>query len=118
MPLSGADPMLKGDIYTSLRQYAFECKNQEALNIWDSLKQAENQCRGPQTPVLVFRRNNSATYAVVPVNEFIRLLVVEKEKDPENIKQEATGDRRALQRLLERHLQLVHDLRSLLRQEE
>ena len=44
--------------------YAFECKNQEKLNIWSALEQAEsNGEKG--TPVLVFKRNRSKTYAVI-----------------------------------------------------
>ena len=44
--------------------YAFECKNQEKLNIWGALEQAEsNGEKG--TPVLEFTRNRSKTYAVI-----------------------------------------------------
>ena len=37
--------------------YSIECKNQEKLNIWDSLEQAEENSNG-HTPVLIFKRNN------------------------------------------------------------
>ena len=43
--------------------FAFECKNQEKLNIWESLKQAESNSQKGK-PVLVFKRNRSKTYAV------------------------------------------------------
>ena len=53
--------------------YAFECKNQEKLNIWSALEQAEsNGEKG--TPVLVFKRNRSKTYAVLEIKDFIDLI--------------------------------------------
>ena len=36
--------------------YSFECKNQEKLNIWESLNQAEENS-GDYPPVLIFKRN-------------------------------------------------------------
>ena len=53
--------------------YSFECKNQEKINIWDSLQQAEENC-GVYDPVLIFKRNRSKTYAVVNVEKFIELI--------------------------------------------
>ena len=53
--------------------YSFECKNQEKLNIWDSLKQAEENS-GVSGPVLIFKRNRSKTYAVLNVEDFIKLI--------------------------------------------
>ena len=53
--------------------YAIECKNQEKLNIWESLKQAEsNSEKG--NPVLIFKRNRSKTYAVLEIQDFIDLI--------------------------------------------
>ena len=53
--------------------YAFECKNQEKLNIWDSLSQAEENA-GDYDPVVIFKRNRSKTYAVVNIDKFIELI--------------------------------------------
>ena len=53
--------------------YSFECKNQEKLNIWDSLNQAEENS-GVSSPVLIFKRNRSKTYAVLNVEDFIKLI--------------------------------------------
>ena len=53
--------------------YSVECKNQEKLNIWDSLNQAEENS-GDYDPVLIFKRNRSKTYAVVNVEKFIELI--------------------------------------------
>ena len=53
--------------------YSFECKNQEKLNIWDSLSQAEENA-GVYDPVLIFKRNRSKTYAVINIEKFIELI--------------------------------------------
>ena len=53
--------------------FSFECKNQEKLNIWDSLNQAEENS-GDYDPVLIFKRNRSKTYAVVNIEKFIELI--------------------------------------------
>ena len=57
--------------------YAFECKNQEKLNIWSALEQAEsNGEKG--TPVLVFKRNRSKTYVAFELDKLMEIL---NEKD-------------------------------------
>jgi len=53
--------------------YSFECKNQEALNIWSSLEQAETNA-GDHDPVLIFKRNRTKTYAVINIDKFIELI--------------------------------------------
>ena len=53
--------------------YSFECKNQEKLNIWDSLNQAEENSGG-YNPVLIFKRNRSKTYAVLEIEKFVELI--------------------------------------------
>jgi len=53
--------------------FSFECKNQEALNIWSSLEQAETNS-GDYDPVLIFKRNRTKTYAVINIDKFIELI--------------------------------------------
>ncbi len=53
--------------------YSIECKNQEKLNIWEALSQAEENSV-VSIPVLIFKRNRSKTYAVLPIEEFINLI--------------------------------------------
>ena len=53
--------------------YSVECKNQEKINIWDSLQQAEENS-GDYDPVLIFKRNRSKTYAVINIEKFIELI--------------------------------------------
>jgi hypothetical protein len=53
--------------------FAIECKNQEQLNIWKSLEQAEANCEG-LTPLLVFKRNKTKIYAALEISDFLNLL--------------------------------------------
>ena len=53
--------------------FAFECKNQEKLNIWSSLEQAEDNA-GKHMPLLIFKRNRSKTYATLELDDLMRLL--------------------------------------------
>ena len=53
--------------------YSIECKNQEKLNIWSSLEQAENNS-GSHTPLLIFKRNRTKTYAVLEFERLLELL--------------------------------------------
>ena len=53
--------------------FAVECKNQEKLNIWSSLEQAETNS-GKHIPLLIFKRNRSKTYAVLEFGKLLELL--------------------------------------------
>ena len=57
--------------------YSFECKNQEKINIWESLNQAEENS-GDYPPVLIFKRNRSKTYAVLEIDDFIDIINEQK----------------------------------------
>jgi hypothetical protein len=72
MGVSGEDLQLS-PAARKLIPYAIECKNQEKLNVWDSLKQAEENS-GDYSPVLIFKRNRSKTYAVLNIEKFIELI--------------------------------------------
>mgnify|MGYP003130979403 FL=1 len=74
MGVSGEDIVLS-PLAKRLIGLSFECKNQERLNLWDSLSQAETNCED-RTPVLVFKRNRSKTYAAIPFEFLIKLLSV------------------------------------------
>lgn len=45
---------------------SIECKCQEKLNVWSCLEQARTNAPPGSTPCLVFSRNRSPTYAVLP----------------------------------------------------
>lgn len=45
---------------------SIECKCQEKLNVWSCLEQARSNTPAGAAPCLIFSRNRSPTYAVVP----------------------------------------------------
>ena len=54
--------------------FCIECKNQEALNIWAALKQAESHAKGTEKlPVVFFSRNRSKTYVALELDHFLKL---------------------------------------------
>ena len=59
--------------------FSVECKNQEKLNIWGALEQAEDNS-GNHTPLVIFKRNRSKTYAVIEFNKFTKLIGEENDK--------------------------------------
>ena len=69
---SGEDILLS-PAARKLFPFSVECKNQEKLNIWSSLEQAEGNS-GNHPPLLIFKRNRSKTYAVLEFDELLKLL--------------------------------------------
>ena len=53
--------------------FSVECKNQEKLNIWSSLEQAEGNS-GNHPPLVIFKRNRTKTYAVLEFDKLLELL--------------------------------------------
>ena len=72
MGVSGED-IVFSPLAKRLIGLSFECKNQERLNLWDSLTQAKDNCE-ERTPILVFKRNRSEVYAAIPFKFLIKLL--------------------------------------------
>ena len=72
MGMSGEDIVLSPAAKRVI-PYSFECKNQERLNLWKSLEQAESNCEDRQ-PVLIFKRNRSKIYATIEFEHFIKLI--------------------------------------------
>ena len=68
---SGEDILLS-PAARKLFPFATECKNQERLNIWESLEQAESNA-GQHIPLVVFKRNRSKTYISMEINDLMRL---------------------------------------------
>lgn len=67
---NGVDIHLYGAIKT-LFPFSIECKNQEALNIWASWKQAViNTEKGTKT-ALIIKRNHQIPLIVLDFNEFL-----------------------------------------------
>ena len=69
---SGEDILLS-PAARKLFPFSVECKNQEKLNIWSSLEQAESNS-GNHTPLLIFKRNRTKTYAVLEFDKLLELL--------------------------------------------
>lgn len=53
---------------------SIECKNQESLQIWAALAQAETNTEKDTAPVLFFKRNNSKIYACLDADLLIKLM--------------------------------------------
>jgi len=69
---SGEDVLLS-PAARKLFPFSVECKNQEKLNIWSSLEQAETNAE-KHMPLLIFKRNRSKTYATLQLDDLMRLL--------------------------------------------
>ena len=69
---SGEDILLS-PVARRLFPFSVECKNQEKLNIWGALEQAEDNS-GNHTPLVIFKRNRSKTYAVLEFDKLLELL--------------------------------------------
>lgn len=77
---SGIDIKLFGESKSRF-PYAIECKNQERLNIWDALKQAESN-KGDLLPLLIFKRNRTKTYVAMEWDDFIDLWKLSQQIQP------------------------------------
>ena len=53
--------------------FSVECMNQEKLNIWSALEQAEENS-GDHAPLVIFKRNRTKTYAVLEFDKLLELL--------------------------------------------
>ena len=72
MGMSGEDIVLS-PAAKKVIPYSIECKNQERLNLWGSLEQAEGNSQDRQ-PVLVFKRNRSKVYVALDFEHFLELI--------------------------------------------
>ena len=69
---SGEDILLSPTA-RKLFPFSTECKNQEKLNIWSSLEQAESNS-GKHIPIVIFKRNRSKTYVALEFEKLLELL--------------------------------------------
>jgi hypothetical protein len=70
---SGED-VKRSPLARKLFPFSIECKNREKINIWDSLKQAEDNCPNGDAPLLTFKRNRSEVFVALKFEDFINLL--------------------------------------------
>ena len=73
---SGEDILLS-PAARKLFPFSTECKNQEKINIWSSLEQAETNS-GNHIPIVIFKRNRSKTYVALEFEKLLDLLNEEK----------------------------------------
>ena len=69
---SGEDILLS-PAARKLFPFSTECKNQEKLNIWSSLEQAETNS-GNHIPIVIFKRNRSKTFVALEFEKLLELL--------------------------------------------
>ena len=69
----GGEDIVLSPLAKKLIPYSFECKNTERLNLWDAIKQCEDNCED-RDPVVVIKRNRSKVYAVIEFDKFIKLI--------------------------------------------
>ncbi len=54
--------------------FDIECKNQQKINIWAALEQAESNAKEGRIPLVIFKRNHSKTYAVLEWEKLLEIL--------------------------------------------
>jgi hypothetical protein len=72
MGKSGEDIELS-EVASKSFPFSVEAKNQESLNIWAALEQAEGQNRELK-PLVVFKRNRTEVYCALKFEDLIQLL--------------------------------------------
>ena len=80
---------------------SIEAKNQEKLNIWDAYSQASKNCSEELTPCVVFKKNHTEMFAMLPWKTLLNIYVQLGEKG------NGTTPKRALE--------LLEELNSLLK---
>jgi len=53
--------------------FAVECKNQERIDIWSAIAQAEGHAEGTErVPIVVFSRNHAKDYVICEAETFLK----------------------------------------------
>lgn len=88
MPMSGAMPSNKGDIFKGVYdEWMDECKNQEKVKLWEWWEQAKDQCGHYQKPLLHISRNYAENLTVMRTEDYIELRETIKDYEDEKQKQ-------------------------------
>lgn len=53
---------------------SIEAKNQESLNIWSALQQAQDNCKDNTYPAVVFKRNHTDIHIAMKLEDFFSLV--------------------------------------------
>jgi hypothetical protein len=54
--------------------FDIECKNQEKINIWESLKQCETNTKDGRIALLAFKRNRTDIYACLKLEDLLKIM--------------------------------------------
>lgn len=54
--------------------FDIECKNTERASVWQWIKQAEENAEEGRVPLTVFKRNRSDVYAIIKLDDLLKLL--------------------------------------------
>jgi hypothetical protein len=69
----GADLVLSPKA-KAIYPYSIECKNQESINIWSALKQAKQNAKDDEMPVVCFTRNREGkVYVAMELEHFLKV---------------------------------------------
>ena len=71
--LTGPDVILS-PLAQKLFPFVVEAKNQESLQIWAAMKQAQSHVIPGLTPLLVYARNNTKPWVAMPMEDFFEHL--------------------------------------------
>ena len=69
---SQGEDIILGTESRRLFPYSIECKNQEAVNVWNAYAQAESNC-GKYEPIVCIKRNRSNPLVLVDAEYFVAL---------------------------------------------
>ena len=79
MGASGEDLLLSPKA-RDMFPFSVECKNQERISIWKALAQARAHADSEgHTPMLIFTRNRADTWAAIPLQDILDILVEHRE---------------------------------------
>jgi len=70
---AGGEDLLFSPAARRVYPFSIEAKNQENLNVWAALKQAEENA-GTHVPLLCFKRNGTEIYAALKLQDLLKLL--------------------------------------------
>ena len=73
MGMTGEDIVLS-PAARKLIPYSIECKNVERLNVWQCLKQTEDNTHEDCSPALVIKRNQTNPYIMIPLELWISII--------------------------------------------
>lgn len=73
MGQTGVDILLSSKA-KQLFPFSCEVKNQEKLNIWDALQQAEENVEEGTFPILFFKKNRSDAYVALKADDFFKIV--------------------------------------------